>query len=246
MAEADPIAIEVAFAEARNRLIRASQETELTLLARGLLARALELSVQGVFVAWGFPVSAEKVQRYFAAGLAPYLHPDVAVFIQSVWENEDNSYPVSDPKPHIAACTGIADQLEALAGAPSPAGWSSPRQDQSSIGWAGLSLADQQLLTRVRQSVQAICREARVLLFGSRATGLASPKGDYDVLVIGPDDTTQETRALIMGDVHRVVMEAGGVPDQHFVTLSIWQDPGPGSRTLVEQAKNYGIEVPAP
>lgn len=245
MTEADPIPIQLAFAEARNRLIVASRETELTSLARGLLARALEFSVQGVFVAWGFPVSAQKVQRYFAADLAPYLHPDVAVFIQSVWENEDNSYPVPDPRPHIAACTDIADQLEALAGAPPPAGWSSPRQDQSSIRWAGLSLADQQLLTRVRQGVQAICGEARVLLFGSRATGLAGPEGDYDVLVIGPDDTTQETRALIMGDVRRVVMEAGGVPDQHFVTLSIWQDPGPGSWTPVT-AKKYGIEVPAP
>jgi hypothetical protein len=245
MTEADPIPIELAFAEARNRLIVASRETELTPLARGLLARALEFSVQGVFVAWGFPVSAQKVQRYFDDDMAPYLHPAVAVFIQSMWENEDNSYPVPDLRTLIAACTAIADHLEALAGAPPPAGWS-PRQVRSSIGWAGLSLADQQLLTRVRQSVQAICGEARVLLFGSRATGLASPGGDYDVLVIGPDDTTQETRALIMGDVRRVVMEAGGVPDQHFVTLSIWEDPGPGSRTPVEQAKKYGIEVPAP
>jgi hypothetical protein len=144
------MAIEFAFAEAHNRLIVASRETELTPLARGLLARALEFSVQGVFVAWGFSVSAQKVQRYFATGLAPYLHPDVAAFIQSVWENEDNSFPVPDPSPHIAACTAIADQLEALAGNPPPDGWSSPGQDQSSIGWAGLSLADQQLLTRVR------------------------------------------------------------------------------------------------
>jgi Domain of unknown function (DUF5753) len=58
MTEADPIAIEFAFAEVRNRLIHASQETELTPLARGLLARALEFSVQGVFVSWGFPVLA--------------------------------------------------------------------------------------------------------------------------------------------------------------------------------------------
>ena len=244
MPEADPIAIEFAFAEAHNRLIRASEETELTPLARGLLARALEFSVQGVFVSWGFAVSAGKVQRYFAAYLAPYLNPVVAEVIQSVWDNEDNTYHVPDPTPFVTACTDIADQLEALAEAPPPAGWSSPRQGQSSIGWAGLSLADQQLLTSVRQSVQTICGEARVLLFGSRATGFASPEGDYDVLVIGPDDTTQETRALIMGDVRRIVMEAGGVPDQHFVTLSVWQNPDPASRTLVKQAKNYGIEVP--
>jgi preprotein translocase subunit Sec61beta len=241
MPEADPV--EVAFAQVHDALIRASREPGLTPMAGGLLARALELSVQGVFVGWGFAVAPPKVQRYFDGFMAPHLHPAVAGFIRSVWENEESSYPDLDPRTVITACTAIADQLEVLAGSPPPDGWSPPPVP-SSIGWAGLSLADQQLLARVRQSAQALCAEARVFLFGSRATGLARPGGDYDLLVIVPDHIAPDIRALIMGNVRKVVVEAGAVPDHHYVTLSTWQNPGPGSRTLVEQVKDYGIEVP--
>jgi predicted nucleotidyltransferase len=42
-------------------------------------------------------------------------------------------------------------------------------------------------------------------LFGSRATGLARPDSDYDLLVILPDDIDPYVRALIMSNVRDMV-----------------------------------------
>jgi tRNA nucleotidyltransferase (CCA-adding enzyme) len=99
-------------------------------------------------------------------------------------------------------------------------------------------------LTRVRQSARALCAEARVVLFGSRAKGLGGPDSDYDLLLVLPDDIDPYVRALIMSNVHNAVREAGATADHEYVTLSTWQNPESGARILVGEAKNYGIEVP--
>ena len=99
-------------------------------------------------------------------------------------------------------------------------------------------------MTRVRQSARALCAEARVVLFGSRAKGLGGPDSDYDLLLVLPDDIDPYVRALIMSNVHNAVREAGATADHEYVTLSTWQNPESGARILVGEAKNYGIEVP--
>ncbi len=66
-------------------------------MAGRLLARALEHAVQGIFVAWGYPVPAPKVQNYFDPVLAVYLQPADAELIRSVWEGVGHSYPPKQP-----------------------------------------------------------------------------------------------------------------------------------------------------
>ncbi|HWN59220.1 MAG TPA: nucleotidyltransferase domain-containing protein [Streptosporangiaceae bacterium] len=80
--------------------------------------------------------------------------------------------------------------------------------------------------------------------FGSRATGLARPDSDYDLLVILPDDIDPYVRALIMSNVRDMVRETGAAVDHEYVTVNTWQNPPPGARILVERAKSQGIEVP--
>jgi predicted nucleotidyltransferase len=139
----------------------------------------------------------------------------------------------------IGICAAVVDRLEALAGSPPPAGWSPPPVP-ASIGWAALSGADQQLLTSVRQGAQALCPGATVILFGSRATGLARPDSDYDLLVILPEDIDPYVRALIMSNVRDMVRETGAAVDHEYVTVNTWQNPPPGARILVEQREEPG------
>ncbi len=96
----------------------------------------------------------------------------------------------------------------------------------------------------MRQGAQALCPGATVILFGSRATGLARPESDYDLLLILPDDIDPYVRALIMSNVRDMVRETGAAVDHEYVTVNTWQNPPPGARILVEQAKSQGIEVP--
>ena len=212
-------------------------------MAGRLLATALEYAIQGVFVAWGFPVLAPKVRRHFDPSMSAHLQPADAGLIRAVWNDAGHSQADLDLNALIGMCTDVVDRLEALAASLPPAEWSPPPVP-ASIGWAALSDADQQLLTRVRQGAQALCPEARVILFGSRATGLARRDSDYDLLVILPDDIDSYVRALIMSNVRDMVRETGAAVDHEHVTEITWQNPAPGARILVEQAKSQGIEVP--
>jgi uncharacterized protein len=188
-------------------------------------------------------VLAPKVRRYFDPSMTAHLQPADAEVIRAVWNDAGRSHADLDLSTIIGICAAVVDRLEALAGSPPPAGWSPPPVP-ASIGWAALSGADQQLLTRVRQGAQALWPEATVILFGSRATGLARPESDYDLLLILPDDIDPYVRALIMSNVRDMVRETGAAVDHEYVTVNTWQNPPPGARILVEQAKSQGIEVP--
>jgi hypothetical protein len=118
--DADPV--EVAFAFARNALIQASREPRWAQVAGRLLAAALEYAVQGVFVAWGFPVLAPKVRRYFDPSMTAHLQPADAEVIRTVWNDAGRSHADLDLSTIIGMCTAVVDRLEALTGSPPPPG----------------------------------------------------------------------------------------------------------------------------
>ena len=104
--------VTAAFAMARNRLAQAAKESSATVVFGRLLARSFEFAVQGVFMAWGYPVKVTKVQRYFDSVLAA---PD-ADFIRAVWGTEGTQLPELDLGVAVAASTALIDRLEGLAG----------------------------------------------------------------------------------------------------------------------------------
>ena len=239
MPDADPV--DVALAMARGVLVNASREPELNATASGLLARSLEFAVQGVFLAWDYPVAAPKVQRHFDSVITAHIPPAVADVIRSVWEAA-GQYSDLDLNTVVDGCRTVIDYMDSLTRAPRPPGLPSPR-DLPSIGWDALSYAEQDLLISVRERAQTLCPDARVILVGSRARGLSEPDSDYDLIVIVPDDIQPDVRALVMDAVHHTVAAAGEVPDHHYVTESTWHSPDSGARILVEDAKRSGIEV---
>jgi hypothetical protein len=187
-------------------------------------------------------VAVSKVQRHFESVMAAHIPSAIADVIRSVWGAAGNPSTL-DLSAAVGACNAIVDFLESLTKAPRPTGL--PRRpDLSSIGWNALSGADQDLLMSVRRHAQQLCADARVILVGSRATGLSERDSDYDLLVVVPDDIKPDVRAHLMDAVQRTIRETGAVPDHHYVTESTWQNPGSGARILVENAKRSGIEVP--
>jgi Nucleotidyltransferase domain len=160
-----------------------------------------------------------------------------------VWEAA-GQYSDLDLSAVIDGCNTVIDYMDALTRAPRPPGLPSPR-DLPSIGWDALSHAEQDLLWSVRERAQALCADVRVILVGSRATGLSGPDSDYDLLVIVPDNIQPDVRALVMAAVHRTITAAGAVPDHRYITQGTWRSPDSGARILVEDAKRSGIEVPA-
>jgi predicted nucleotidyltransferase len=241
MAYVDPVT--AAFAMARGRLANAAQEPPGNVPCGRLLARALEFAAHSVLMAWDFPVKVTKVQQHFEPVLAAYLEPHDADLIRAVWAAEGKPQPDLYADDVVAACTAAVTRLEALAGSPPPSGWAPPPVPPS-IGWAGLSGEEQQVLTRVRQCALSICPQARVVLFGSRANGTGSPGSDYDLLVILPDDVEQSVRFMVMGDLYSLARQLGTEFDREHISLSTWHNPDAASRVLVDQAKICGIEVP--
>jgi predicted nucleotidyltransferase len=237
--------VTAAFALARNRLANAAQQPAVNVQCGRLLARALEFAAQGVLVAWNFPVKVPKVQQYFDSILAVHMDPDDAELVRTVWATEGMPRPGLNLGNVVVACTGVVNRLETLAGSPPPSGWAPPPVPPS-IGWAGLSIEEQQILTRARECAQSICPQARIVLFGSRANGTGTPGSDYDLLVLLPDDVDQSTRSMIMGDLYSLAHQLGVEFDREHVSLSTWHNPGPPSRVLVDRAKAYGIEIPDP
>jgi predicted nucleotidyltransferase len=235
--------VTAAFVMARNRLAQAAKESSATVVFGRLLSRSFEFAVQGVFMAWGYPVKVTKVQRYFDSVLAVHLEAPDADFIRAVWGTEGTQLPELDLGVAVAASTALIDRMEGLAGSTPSAAWSPPPVPPS-IGWTALSRDDQRLLTRVHACVRALCPGARVVLFGSRASGTGNPDSDYDLLVILPDGTEQNVRSAIMGGLYDLAQQLGVEFDREYVSLSTWQDPGPADRDLVGQAKNFGIEIP--
>jgi predicted nucleotidyltransferase len=237
--------VTAAFATAHGRLANAAEEPSVNVACGRLLARAFEFAALGVLIAWDFPVKITKVQQRFVPVLAAYLEPQDASLIAAVWAAEGQPEPGLYPDGVVAACAAAVNRLEALAGSPPPSGWAPPPVPPS-IGWAGLSREEQQVLGRARQVAVSACPRAMVVLFGSRANGTGTPDSDYDLLVILPDDTDPNVRSRIMGDLYSLAKQLGTEFDREHITLSTWHNPDDASRVLVTQAKTYGIEIPDP
>ena len=110
--------VTAAFAMARNRLAQAAKESSATVVFGRLLSRSFEFAVQGVFMAWGYPVKVTKVQRYFDSVLAEHLEAPDADFIRAVWGTEGTQLPELDLGVAVAASSALIDRMEGQRAAP--------------------------------------------------------------------------------------------------------------------------------
>ena len=164
--------VEANILQARRYLADAQQQSGNWPFCGSAIARALEHGACAVFIAWDEPYKASrKIHRHFDERLAPCINEAMASFITSLWEHEGSAQP-DNVGQLLAACQQVIDGFEQLARDPPPASWR-PRPIPSPVGWGGLAENERSFLVAASAAAREASPEVRLLLFGSRAAGLA-------------------------------------------------------------------------
>lgn len=204
-----------------------------------LLLRSVEFAVRTVLTAWQAPIAKpEKLWAVFDETLAPLVCDETTEWTRHIRSSASAPDDVlRNAEAHIRAITALAD-------VPPPEGFAV--SDRLGITWEDLVESDRRFLSDALRAARIHVPEARLWLFGSRATGEARKDSDYDVLLVVPDPTTGETLGQAMGFIWLAAKQYQVTVDHTSVTTSLWLEPDGANETLVAEVRAYGIEVPAP
>ena len=229
---------------ARDRLAYAKSQVDTWSGCSRTLARALEYGTAALFSAWGDPRTATpKIHEPFYRQVAPLIDEQHTHLIKLLWETEGTSLPPGDVRHVLSLCGQTITYLAELAGAKPLDGWEPPSTPRS-IGWDGLSDWEQTFLRTVWSHANYWSPGVCLVLFGSRAAGLARPDSDYDILFIFPEDTPDSQRRYSIGDVNSYARQHDVVVDIEESTDRQWARPDDASRPLLERIKTCGVQIP--
>lgn len=206
------------------------------------LARALEHAVCAVFMAWNEPYKAgRKMHRHFEERLAPLIDPAIPPMVKWVWEYEGGGKP--DAVDHLlTACEQVIDALADLAANPPPSGWQA-LPIPAPAGWEGLSEAERSFLRAALQAARQGCPDVRLLLFGSRAVGMAEAASDYDILLVFPDEVPETAYGQTVGRVVELATEQGIELDLTTANEAVWLAPAEVNRPLINRVRACHVEI---
>ena len=81
------------------------------------------------------------------------------------------------------------------------------------------------LLARIKDAVSSVDQEAAVILYGSRATGQASPGSDWDILVLSDRQPLRESRQAIRSRLYEIEWATGEVISAVIKSREEWNLP---------------------
>jgi predicted nucleotidyltransferase len=81
---------------------------------------------------------------------------------------------------------------------------------------------DAALLTRCREAVQEVAPSAIVILYGSRARGVAEPESDYDLLVLVEEPVSRRLEEQIGDRLYVLELESGAVLSLLVYAKEVW------------------------
>lgn len=207
------------------------------------LARALEHAVCAVFMAWDEPYKAgRKMHRHFDERLAPLIDPAIPPLVRWVWEYEGSGRPDGVAQ-LLAGCQQVIEALAVLATNPAPGAWQ-PLPIPEPIGWEPLSEPERSFLRAALQAARQGCPNVRLLLFGSRAAGMAQADSDYDVLFIFPDDFPDSAYGQSVGRAVELATQRGLELDTVSIGEHVWLAPTTADRPLITRIRACHIGVP--
>ena len=83
----------------------------------------------------------------------------------------------------------------------------------------------QQLLDRVRQTIRQAEPEARVILFGSRARGDATPESDWDLLIVLDGTVSPQRADAVRHRLYDLALDTDTVFSAIIYSQEHWESP---------------------
>ena len=85
--------------------------------------------------------------------------------------------------------------------------------------------SDREILQACKREILRVVPGATVLLYGSRARGMASSESDMDLLVLTPTPLAPEIVVRLRDALYELELEHGAVISVLFFSEAEWQDP---------------------
>jgi predicted nucleotidyltransferase len=230
---------------AQQLLARARTEVGDWRTCVGLLANACDYAVAAVLLACGYPVaSRQKIRAAADAYLADTLGDDL-IACNVLWDEyaSGRTRPPDGRPPAflVDVVGGLVGRLEAISANPPPLDLPPA---PAGLGWNGLSDRDRDILGRAAARVKTIVPKARVLLYGSRATGTSREDSDYDLLIVVPSGTAEAAKPIIMGELYNLGNSVGVRFDREAIDPVTWNAPPPEQRLHLDEVRRVAVEAP--
>ncbi len=97
------------------------------------------------------------------------------------------------------------------------------------------------LLTRCRTAIQDLEPSAEVILYGSRARGIADPESDYDLLILTDREVTLEREYLFRQRLFPIELETGAVLTVILTSKKDWNSALYKAMPLYQNIERDGI-----
>ncbi|OQX71389.1 MAG: hypothetical protein B6D62_02060 [Candidatus Cloacimonas sp. 4484_275] len=99
------------------------------------------------------------------------------------------------------------------------------------------------LLNRVKTTVQSLVPGAEIILYGSRATGTASPDSDWDFLILLPFPVDRKLEIQIKDCLYDIELETNTVLSSIIRSKKEWMSERYAVLPLRRQIETYGIAI---
>ena len=100
---------------------------------------------------------------------------------------------------------------------------------------------DREILEACKREILRRVPEARVLLYGSRARGSASPESDFDLLVLTPAPLSRETIRRVRDALYELELRYGVVVSTLFYSEKEWRDPRRRATPFYREVEREGV-----
>ena len=99
------------------------------------------------------------------------------------------------------------------------------------------------LLLRCAEAVHKDYPDARIILYGSRARGEATPESDVDMLILLDSEVTSQERSSIHGRLYEIGLDCDLVISAMIKSIPHWERPISRATPLYQAIQAEGILV---